>query len=223
VTLWNGARPWVCVRHARFEGAGVFAEVAGEHGVDLREVKTDLGEPVPGVEDVGGVIVQGGPFSVADAQTVPHLADEMRLLADAAHAGLPVLGICLGAQLLAAGLGAQIGPAQREERGMDEVRLTEAGLADPVLGPEGPVLRIFQFHGDQFTLPEGAERIATADGCPEQAFRAGPRAYGLQFHHELPDPFAAFIPADVRPSSDERAALNRLGRRIADRFFAVAT
>ncbi|UGS33852.1 type 1 glutamine amidotransferase [Capillimicrobium parvum] len=213
----------MCVRHAEFEGAGVFADVAAERGIELREVKTDLGEPVPGVDDVGGVIVQGGPFSVAEAQTVGHLADEMRLLADAAHAGLPVLGICLGAQLLAGGLGADVGPAPREERGMDDVRLTEAGLADPVLGPEGPGLRIFQFHGEAFTLPPGAERLATGDGCPEQAFRIGTRAYGLQFHHELPDPFAAFIPAHVRPTPDERAALNRFGRRIADRFFAVAT
>ena len=146
----------------------------------------------------------------------------MRLLADAAHAGLPVLGICLGAQLLAAAGWARIGPAAREERGMDEVRLTEAGLDDPVLGPEGPVLPVFQFHGDQFTLPDGAERIATADGSPEQAFRVGARAYGLQFHHGCRS-VRRLHPRRRAPHQRRGAALNHSGRRIADRFFAVAT
>jgi GMP synthase-like glutamine amidotransferase len=214
--------PWVCVRHHEFEGPGVFATVAAERGIELRTVATDLGEPVPRAQDVGGVIVVGGAYDVADAATRPHLADESRLLADAARAGLPVMGVCLGAQLLAHGLGARVAPAAREERGMQEVTLTPAGAADPVLGPEGPRLRAFGFHGEEAELPEGATRLAGSPACEQQAFRLGDRAYGLQFHHELPDAFAAVIPERFRPTDAERATLAGLGRRIAERFFTVA-
>jgi GMP synthase-like glutamine amidotransferase len=215
-------RPWVCLRHVEFEGPGLFETVAREHGVQLRTVATDLGEPVPSALDVGGVIALGGPFAVADAAERSHLADERRLLADAALDGLPVMAICLGAQLLASGLGARVGPAEREERGMDDVVLTPEGAADPVLGPEAPVLRAFQFHGDSFVPPAGSTSLATSAACPHQAFRFGALAYGLQFHIELPDAFAAFIPAPMRPDDAERATLAGLGRRIVDRFFAVA-
>ena len=219
----SGGRPWVCIRHAEFEGPGVFATVAGERGIELRTVATDLDEPVPGVDEVGGVIVMGGPWSVSDAATRAHLADEIRLLAEATHAGLPVMAICLGAQLLASGLGARVAPAWEEERGMRDVALTDDGAADPVLGPEGPVLRAFQYHGETLELPAGAASLATSAACPQQAFRVGDVAYGLQFHIELPDPFAEFIPVGPRPTDAERRTLSELARRIVERFFTIAT
>jgi GMP synthase-like glutamine amidotransferase len=215
------SRPWVCVRHHEFEGPGLFATVAAERGIELRTIATDLGEPVPDAADVGGVLVVGGAYDVGDAATRPHLADESRLLAGAARAGLGVMGICLGAQLLAHGLGADVAAGQ-EERGMHDVTLTADGADDPVLGPEGPRMRAFQFHGEVAELPVGATRLATSPACAQQAFRFGDRAYGLQFHPELPDEFAAFIPEPFRPTDGERATLARLGRRLAERFFALA-
>ncbi|HEY8581685.1 MAG TPA: hypothetical protein VIL49_02020, partial [Capillimicrobium sp.] len=95
--------------------------------------------------------------------------------------------------------------------------------ADPVLGPEGERIRTFQFHGEGFALPEGAVRLAGSEACPQQAFRVGDRAYGLQFHLELLEGFADFVPDAVRPDPAERAQLCVLARRIADRFFTVAT
>jgi GMP synthase (glutamine-hydrolysing) len=216
-------RPWVCVRHSPFEDAGVFAEVAREHGVALRTVATDLGEPVPDAGDVAGVIVLGGPFAVADAEARAHLADEIRLMGGAARAGLPVMGVCLGAQLLASALGAPVRPAAAPERGMRTIDLTPAGTRDPLLGPEGPVVKAFQYHEDTYELPPGAERLATSPGCPEQAFRAGPLVYGLQFHIELSEPFAEFVVAEARPAPSERTVLAGLGRRIAARFMRLAT
>ena len=219
----SGGPPWVCIRHVEFEGPGLFATVAKGHGIELRTVATDLDARVPQVDEVGGVIVMGGPWSVGDAATRPHLADEISLLGDAARAGLPVMAICLGAQLLASGLGAQVGPAREEERGMRDVELTADGASDPVLGPDGPVLRAFQYHGETLELPAGAASLATSAACPQQAFRAGDVAYGLQFHIELPDPFAEFIPEGPRPTDAERRSLSELGRRIIDRFFTIAT
>lgn len=215
--------PWVCVRHSSFEGPGLFAELAPAHGVELRTVATDLGDPVPEAEDVGGVIVMGGAFGLSDLDEVAHLREERRLLGDAVAAGKPVVGICLGSQLLASALGAAVAPAPREEHGMRDVLLTDAGAADPVLGPEGPALRAFQLHDDAFELPDGAAWLATSPACRYQAFRAGPRVYGLQFHIELSDAFADFVGEPIRPAPPERAQLRELGRRIIDRFFAVAT
>lgn len=221
MTVFDGP-PWVCVSHSEFEGPGLFAEVAGEHGVELRGVATDRGERVPDLEEVAGVIVLGGDLSVAQIDAREHLARERDLLGGAARAGLPVMGVCLGSQLLASGLGASVEPMSNRERGMHEVTVTAAGAADPVLGPEAPGLRAFQLHDDAFSLPAGAVGLATSPGCPEQAFRFGTRAYGLQFHLDLSDPFAAFVPEEVRPTRTERAALADLGRRIVERFFAVA-
>lgn len=213
----------MCVRHAEFEGPGLFETIAHEHGIELHTVATDLGEPVPDASGVGGVVVMGGPFSVSEIDTRPHLAKERRLLTDAARNRQPVMAICLGAQLLASGLGAHVGMSPREERGMYEVALTLDGLADPMVGPERPTLRVFQFHDNAFDLPPGATALATSQSCPNQSFRFGDRAYGLQFHIELPSPFAAHIPETERPTHEERETLSKLGRRIIDRFFRIAT
>lgn len=214
--------PWVCVRHAEFEGPGLFGAVARERGVELITVATDLGEPVPEASEVSAVVVLGGPFAIADAATRPHLAEEQRLLATAARRGLPVIGICLGAQLLASGLGAQVRPAAQAELGMRDVVLTPAGAQDPLLGPDAPGLRVFQFHEDTFELPAGTTPLASSPACAQQGFRLGERAYGLQFHIELPEPFAAYVPERFRPSRAQRRTLESSGRRIVERFFDIA-
>ena len=193
----------------------MFATVAGERGIELRTVATDLDEPVPGVDEVGGVIVMGGPWSVSDAATRPHLADEIRLLADATDAGLPVMAVCLGAQLLASGLGAGVAPAREEERGMRDVALTDDGAADPVLGPEGPVLRAFQYHGETLELPAGAASLATSAACPQQAFRVGDVAYGLRFPHRAARSVRRVHPGGA--AADGRRAAHPVGARAPDR------
>jgi GMP synthase (glutamine-hydrolysing) len=218
----GGTRQWICVRHSAYEGAGMFETVAEQHGVTMRTVATDLGDDVPDAAHAAGVVVLGGPFAVADAAARRHLDDERRLLADAVSRGLPVMGVCLGAQLLASALGADVRTAPEEERGMRDVTITAEGADDPLLGPEAPTLRAFQYHGDTYTLPDGAVRLATSPACHEQAFRWGPRAYALQFHMELSAPFADYVPAPIRPTPGERTVLSDLARRIIRRFFALS-
>lgn len=145
-------------------------------------------EAEPQLSGCDALIVLGGPMNVGDQPRYPHLKTELRLLEAALSQGVPVLGICLGAQLLAHALGAAVGRNNRAELGWHEVRLRPAGLSDPVLGQLGPAAPIFHWHGDTFGIPAGADHLAESDLCGHQAFRYGQRAYGLQFHLEVDQP-----------------------------------
>ncbi len=127
----------------------------------------------------------GGPMGAGDDADHPWLAAERELIADAAGAGRPVLGVCLGAQLLAAALGARVYEAERPEVGLLEVELTGEGRADPLFAgiDDRPVS--LQWHADTFDLPDGAVRLARSAAIANQAFRSGERAYGVQFHLEV--------------------------------------
>jgi GMP synthase (glutamine-hydrolysing) len=137
-----------------------------------------------------------------------------------------VLGVCLGSQQLAAALGAEVKHGPEREIGLGRVELTPEGLADPVLGPaaDGAAgLPVVHWHGDTFDVPPGAVRLASSDRYPNQAFRAGPRAYGLQFHVEVDRALAAgwepHLPAGVELAEPGRAAVERAGRSVLERFF----
>ncbi len=142
-------------------------------------------EARPSLSGYHGLVVLGGPMNVDETDRYPHLAAEVEIVGRAIAAGLPVLGICLGAQIIARALGAGVGRSPTKEIGWYDVRPTAAGRADPVLGHLGPVETIFQWHGDMFEIPRGAVRLARSAGCPNQAFRWGERVYGLQFHLEV--------------------------------------
>ncbi|MCG6117582.1 MAG: type 1 glutamine amidotransferase [Aquimonas sp.] len=138
----------------------------------------------PQVERYDGLIVLGGAMNVEEQAQREHLRIEMHCIEQALKRGLPVLGICLGAQLLAHALGAAVRRLPRAEIGWHRIETTEAGRADPVLAPLGLGAPVFQWHSRGFELPDGAVRLAGSRDCPEQAFRHGSRAYGLQFHLE---------------------------------------
>jgi GMP synthase (glutamine-hydrolysing) len=127
-------------------------------------------------------------MNVEDQSLRPHLTVEMRVIEQALRQGKPVLGICLGAQLLAHVLGAPVRRHERPEIGWYDLALTEDGAADPVLGALGPAATVFQWHGRSFALPEGAVHLARTSSCEQQAFRWGDSAYGLQFHPEVDEP-----------------------------------
>lgn len=139
----------------------------------------------PRVDRYDGLIVLGGPMNVGDVDAYPHLAAELDAIRAAADRGIPVLGICLGAQLLAHAFGAAVGPAPGWEIGWHELASTPAGAADPVVAPLAPRCRLFQWHGQTFELPRGAELLMTGDPCVHQAFRIGENGYGFQFHLEV--------------------------------------
>ena len=142
----------------------------------------------PGLDRYRGLIVLGGPMNVEDRDSRPHLQTEIDVIGDAIAQGKPVLGICLGAQLLAHALGARIQRHRCSEIGWYDVATTDHGRDDPVLAPLGAALPVFQWHGYTFDLPAGAVHLARTATCENQAFRHGTNAYGFQFHLEVNKP-----------------------------------
>lgn len=138
----------------------------------------------PNVDRYHGLIVLGGPMNVEDQHRHPHLKTELLAIEAALRQGKPVLGICLGAQLLAHVLGARVERHARHEIGWYDLVTTAPGRADPVLGALGERAPVFQWHGCTYDLPAGAVQLARTESCEQQAFRFGTNAYGFQFHLE---------------------------------------
>lgn len=200
-------------------------------------IRADLGDDLPELDQVGeadgigGLVVLGGPMGVHDADRFPWLADERKLLAAATEAGLPVLGVCLGAQQLAAALGADVTTGDRPEIGVGTVSLTSSGRRDRVLGPEygglaGTDIPCVHWHHDTFSLPPDAVHLAATRAFPHQGFRAGARAYGFQFHVEvtpaLADGWRARLPEGVVLDAAGLSRVQTTGRRILQRFVDLA-
>jgi GMP synthase-like glutamine amidotransferase len=223
-----GADPWVVLQHVRYEGPGAIAEALDHAGHPQRVVRIDQGEPVPAAPTVGamaGLVVMGGPMGVHDAE-LGWLHDERVLMKAAVDAGLPVLGVCLGAQQLAFALGGVVATGPVDEVGVGEVHLGPNAVGDPVLGPAGSQLPCMHWHRDTFTLPDGAVLLASSDLYPHQAFRFGARAYGLQFHVEvtasLVGHWGPHLPPGVIVRAPDIAHIGRAGYGVLERFVALA-
>lgn len=217
--------PWGVLQHVPFEGPGLIAAQAQARGLALDYRHLYRGDPVPRVDEVAGLIVMGGPMGAGDFAAHPHLRDEVDLLAAAVAADVPVLGVCLGAQLLALALGARILSGAAIELGVGSVELTPAGERDAVLAPAGREIPVLHWHDDTFTLPSGAELLASSERCVNQAFRVG-RAYGLQFHVELDEDLATalrgHLAQDVVLPAEGMARVASAGTGLLGRFFDVA-
>jgi GMP synthase-like glutamine amidotransferase len=176
------------LKHASNEGLGAWERVARERALSRREVEVGDGEALPRLEDFDAVVSLGGPMGAED----PGLARERELLARAARDGVPVLGVCLGAQLLAHALGGAVFPNPGgREIGVSEVELTKEGRDDPLFAGLPDPLPVMQWHGDAFGLPQGSALLASAPACENQAFRVGRAAYGVLFHPEVLEEEAA--------------------------------
>jgi GMP synthase-like glutamine amidotransferase len=188
----------------------------------MQVVRLDSGDALPDPSSLGGVVVMGGAMGVHDTEEFPWLEAERRWIARTVDAGLPVLGVCLGAQQLAAALGATVTTGPAPEIGVGEVALTAVGRADPVLGPEGDRVAVIHWHGDTFDIPDGAVRLATGDRYANQAFRYGDSAYGLQFHVEvdkaMADAWVPELPSGVTLDTEARRPVEAVGRRVLSRF-----
>jgi GMP synthase (glutamine-hydrolysing) len=215
----------VVVQHTPTEGPGLLTGVLADAGVPSLVVRLDLDEALPPATRIAGIVVMGGPMGVHDTAAHPWLATERRWLATAVGAGLPVLGVCLGAQQLAAALGAPVTTGDEPEIGVGRVELTDAGRADALLGPEGDHLPVVHWHGDTFAVPDGAVLLASSDRYHNQAFRHGDRVYGLQFHLEVDDAVAAGWAPDLPPGialdGPDRRPVEDAGRRVFARFIAL--
>jgi GMP synthase-like glutamine amidotransferase len=218
--------PWAIVQHVAWEDPGSIAEVAAARGIPTFVRRMDRDEPLPAAEEIGGLVVMGGPMSVHDVASHPHLARERALLRDAVARGLPVLGVCLGAQLLALSLGARVEKGPAEESGIGDVTLTEEGRRDPVLGGRDRI-PVVHWHGETFRLPDGAVLLAQSPLYRNQAFRVGDRVYGLQFHLEvtraLAEAWRPRFPKEAALEEAGRAAVERAGRDIFGRYFDQVT
>lgn len=176
---------WV-LQHNPIEGLGSIEDVLRARQIGFDYVETHRGKRVP--RDMGGkagLIVMGGSMGVYEQATYPFLRDELRLIESALQAEQPVLGVCLGSQLLASVLGADVTRGARKELGWYPVTLSEAAASDPLFAGINPSFWPFHWHGDVFPLPKQCVPLARSEQTECQAFRHGKNAYGLLFHMEV--------------------------------------
>lgn len=169
-----------------FGPAGVVGEGLAELGLELEMRQPLKGDAVPAEPGgYGGLLVLGGAMHAGDEAGYPFLADEVRLITAFMRAGRPVLGICLGSQLLARACGQRVRRHHTSEMGFCAVEALPAAAADPLLHGLLPLPPLMQWHDDTFDVPDGAVHLASSVLCSSQAFRAGSGHYGLQFHLEV--------------------------------------
>ena len=176
-------KPVAIFRHAASEGPGYFATVLDRHGIPWRVNRTDEGEPVPAnPREFSGLVFMGGPMSVND--DLPWVAPALRLIRAAVDAGIPVLGHCLGGQLMAKALGGQVTRNPVREIGWGRVDVLDNDVAARWLGAGRHSFDAFHWHGETFSIPSGAVRILSSPDCDNQAFALGPHL-GMQCHVEM--------------------------------------
>jgi GMP synthase (glutamine-hydrolysing) len=215
------------VRHEPFEHLGHFAEILKQKQIPF--FYKDLGEVLAlgaGALDAGaldachGVSLMGGPQSANGS--LPGLLAELKLIEQAVVAETPVLGICLGAQLIAKALGARVYGNPEKEIGWAPVYFTEAAARDPVFAGFDSPSTLFHWHADTFDLPAGAQWLAYSDKCLHQAFRFGPSVYGVQFHPEItPEMIVDWSAALDAPLDPHAADSEPLARRILEGWLTV--
>jgi GMP synthase (glutamine-hydrolysing) len=235
----------LAIVHQRDAGPGVLADAIRSRGADLdswvvTESWANRGSVVlpRNPLDYDAVLVLGGAMHVDQVELHPWLRGELQVLTALLERKVPMLGVCLGAQLLAEAAGAPVRRATRPEIGWHAVDVTEEGDTDPLLGPLAPRFEAFQWHSYEFVLPPGATALATSEVCL-QAYRLGHRAWGIQFHAEVSRAAAeswiddyrsdedavriGLVPEALRRETESRiGAWNELGRSLGERFLAAA-
>lgn len=181
------ARPKILVfQHVPYEPLGTLDPLLKEAGFRIRYVNFGRDpHQRPSLDKYEALIVLGGPMNAHQIDTWPNLLTEVDVIREAVASGMSVLGICLGAQLLAKALGGRVSRNAQREIGWYDVQLTDAGRSDPVISTFAGTQRVFQWHEDGISLPAGADHLATSPASPVQAFRFGEHAYGFQFHLEV--------------------------------------
>lgn len=217
-------------QHVPFEGLGAIADWLAARGAAVATTRFDLDPVLPAAGGFDLLVVLGGPMGVNDEAELPWLAGEKHFIGAAVRAGTPVLGVCLGAQLIASALGARVYPGTHKEIGWFPVSAC-AHADDAFAFP--PTLDAFHWHGDTFELPAGAVRLARSEACAQQAFQFGARCIGLQCHlettpaaahtmvehcrHELlPAPYVQDAATILAAPAGRHAAINAQLARVLD-------
>lgn len=179
-------KPVLIIRHVPHEGPGTIGDA-----LDRREMAYQMLDAFHerrlnfDASQYCGLVVMGGPMNVDETDAFPFLADEVKWIQTAIERKMPVLGVCLGSQLLAKALGSRVYKNRIKEIGWYDLELLPAATDDPLFRGIASPLTVFQWHGDTFDLPSGAVQLARSPQCENQAFRFGASAYGFQFHLEV--------------------------------------
>jgi GMP synthase (glutamine-hydrolysing) len=174
------------IKHNSSEGAGLFEKILKEKGWDQDILPLYTGKELPdSVDSYDLILIMGGPMSANDEARYPFLKKELPFIRQGLKLGKPVMGICLGAQLMAKSLGAMVYPGPYKEIGWYFLNQTPSAKSDPLFSLLDSCFLVFQWHGETFDLPNGGICLAGNEAYPSQAFRFGEWAYGLQFHFEV--------------------------------------
>ena len=189
-----------CLQHVPFEGPAGIADWATRRGHTMTTTHLYAGEPLPNQAAFDWLVVMGGPMGVQDETDYTWLVPEKRFIGASIAVGKTVIGVCLGAQLIAETLGARVSRNPQKEIGWFPIELTEAGQSSPIFGFLPSVFQVYHWHGDTFDLPPGAVHLARSAACAQQAFLYDRHVLGLQCHLESTPQSVADI---VRHCADE--------------------
>lgn len=202
----------IILQHVHCETPGIIADCLQSAGIGTHFVRTYEGDPIPSNLDAqAGLIIMGGPMSVYEHRRFPFLLEEQRLIEKALKENTPVLGVCLGSQLLAAALGADVKSGRQKEIGWHPVNLTAAAADDNLWRGLPSTFNAFHWHGDVYDLPQGAVSLAASEVTACQGFCYGATAYGILFHMEVTE---KVIKNMVKEFSDELDAEKIAGGSI---------
>lgn len=226
--------PVLIFRHSPTEGPGYFTTFLERHGIPWKLVRVDAGAPVPeNLDGVSGICLMGGPMSVNDE--LPWISPLLGLIRQAVAAGVPVIGHCLGGQLMARALGGTVAANPVKEIGWWDVRVTDPDAARAWLGDAPHPMLAFHWHGETFTVPPGAARILESAWCANQAYVLNDRHVGMQCHVEMtpeliaswcasgaPEIAASDSPAVQSPAAIQANLPTRIARlhRLADKIYS---
>ena len=176
------------IKHVDIEGPETLGKFLEDKGFEIKIVDFEKNQQLPkSFKDIEAVVSLGGPMNVYEEDIYPFLIEENEFLKQILEKETPVLGICLGSQLLAKACGARVRKSPEKEVGFSMVRLTDSGLQDPLFRNLKDQIDVYQWHEDMFEIPQEGQLLASGLGCPHQAFRVGSSAYGIQFHVEITD------------------------------------
>jgi GMP synthase (glutamine-hydrolysing) len=173
------------IKHIDIEGPGLIEDCLRQEKIPYQILNIKPNNHLPKLDDLTHIVFLGGPMNVYEEDRYPFLRDEDLFIKEAIQRGKAILGICLGAQLIAKALRAKVFKAPLKEIGWYDVSLTRTGSYDPLFSRLPKTFSVFQWHEDTFEIPKSAELIVTSPSVPHQAFRYGERVYGLQFHLEV--------------------------------------
>ncbi|MBI4302272.1 MAG: type 1 glutamine amidotransferase [Chloroflexi bacterium] len=229
---------FLVLQHIKCEHIGLLGHFLDDKGIGYDIVSLYSNQAIPNLSFYQALVILGGPMNVYEEDKYPYLVDEHQAIKEAIQSNTPVLGICLGAQLIAKALGAKVSPNPTKEIGFYPISLTEEGTRSELFRECPPQFAVFQWHGDTFDIPNGATKLASSSLCSNQAFSYDHHAYALQFHVEVTPAMVVHwtteyqnelkelqkleeIPALMTEANAQARPLGQVARKIFSNFLEV--